>query len=53
MRIERKTCSEKETLQSFNKQCKAVKKDLWRDLTLQDLEKIPYDKNGLLAQRLV
>ena len=53
MRIERKTFSEKETLQSFDKQCKVVKKDLWRDFRLQDLEKIPYEKNGLLAQRLV
>ena len=45
--------SEEETLLSFNKQCKAVKKDLWRDVELQDVEKIPYDIDGLSAYRLV
>ena len=45
--------SEEETFWSFNKQCKAVKKDLWRDVELQDVEKIPSDIDGLLAYRLV
>ena len=45
--------SEEETLWSFNKQCKAVKKDLWRDVELQDVEKMPYDIDGLSACRLV
>ena len=45
--------SEEETLLSFNKQCKAVKKDLWRDVELQDVEKIPYDIDGLSTYRLV
>ena len=45
--------SEEETFWSFNKQSKAVKKDLWRDVELQDVEKIPYDIDGLLAYILV
>ena len=45
--------SEEETFWSFNKQCKAAKKDLWRDVELQDVEKIPYDIDGLLAYILV
>ena len=44
---------EEETLWSFNKQCKVVKKDLLRDVELQDVEKIPYDIDGLSAYRLV
>ena len=45
--------SEEENFWSFNKQSKAVKKDLWRDVELQDVEIIPYDIDGLLAYILV
>ena len=45
--------SKEETFWSFNKQCKAVNKDLWSNVELQDIEKIPYDIDGILAYRLV
>ena len=44
---------EEETLLSFNKQSKAVKRTLWKDVELQDVEKLPYDIDGLFAYCLV
>ena len=45
---------EEDTFWSFNKQCKTVEKDLWRDVELQDVKKyLIHDIDGRLAYRVI